>query len=233
MDYSTVLRISSENVRKLNNMEEKLWFLEQCFIRSPILSRGLREIGIQPRRYFSFSIPSIATMEVLRDYIDVDTEVLEIGCGLGLYAFVFGSPQFCKRWYATDHPDKYKEWLPIGNQQPYVSVHLTRTPMHSFSSSTPPEKRVLITVWPEPNSTYFWDEYVKNFDGDTIIIIGTPGVTGNEDMFDSLSHAYQGVGTFTTVCKINLGWIFDFESVHVWRKFKTLDSFEMPLSLED
>jgi hypothetical protein len=100
MEYSAILRNVSENVRKLKYVEEKLWFLEQCFIPSPILSKGIREIGFQPRRYFGFSIPSTATMEVLQQYIDVDTEVLEIGCGLGLYAFVFGSPFFCKQWYA-------------------------------------------------------------------------------------------------------------------------------------
>ena len=43
-------------------------------------------------------------------------------------------------------------------------------------------KRVLLTVWPEPESMYFWDDYVTKFDGDTVIIIGTPGVTGSEEM---------------------------------------------------
>ncbi len=76
----------------------------------------------------------------------------------------------------------------------------------------------MLTIWPEPNSTYFWDDYVKHFDGDTIIIVGTPGVTGKEEMFDWLSEAYEP--DFTTVCKINLGCIFDFEAVHVWRKKK-------------
>ncbi len=100
MEYIANLHSVSENVRKLKYVEEKLWFLEQCFLSSSILSRGIREIGFQPRRYFGFSIPSMATMEVLQQYIDSDTEVLEIGCGLGLYAFVFGSPFFCKQWYA-------------------------------------------------------------------------------------------------------------------------------------
>ena len=236
MDYTTVLRLSSENVRKLKSVEEKLWFLEQCFINSPILSRGLREIGFQPRRYFGFSIPSVATMEVLQRYIDIDTEVLEIGCGLGLYGFVFGSPIFCKRWHATDHPEKYKGWLPEGNQRPYVQVHLTMNPLQSFHIMTPAAKRVLLTVWPEPNSTYFWDEYVKNFDGDTVIIIGTPGVTGKEEMWDWLGERYKGKGLFTTVCKINLGCMFDFESVYVWQKVAASEivtkSFDLTSFLE-
>lgn len=234
MEYSSLLRHTSENVRKLESVEEKLWFLEQCFLYSPILSRGIREIGFQPRRYFGFSIPSVTTMEVLQKYIDTETEVLEIGCGLGLYAFVFGTPIFCKRWQATDHPDRFKEWLPVGNQRPYVPVELTRNPMQSFSASSAPSKRVLLTVWPEANSTYFWDDYVRSFDGDTIIIIGIPGVTGKEEMWDWLSARYKGVGSFTTVCKLNLGCIFDYETIYVWRKLDGEPSVkeEIPFSFE-
>jgi hypothetical protein len=211
------LRFTAEILRKSQNMEEKLWILEQCFTPPLYLDQGMRSIGYQPRRYFGYSIPSIATLEALQQYIDPESEVLEIGSCLGLYAFVFGSPLFCKRWIATDHPDTYKDWLPAGTQQPFAPVYLTPSPLDMFSCG-PKEKRVLITVWPEAESMYFWEDYVTKFDGQTVIIIGTPGVTGSEEMWDRLSEAFPSRFKATTVCKINLGLIFNYEMIYVWSR---------------
>lgn len=197
-------------------MEEKLWILEQCFTPPFYLDQGMRSIGYQPRRYFGYSIPSVATLETLQQYIDQETEVLEIGSCLGLYAFVFGNPLFCKRWIATDHPATYKEWLPAGNQHPFAQVCITDAPLGMFTSQK--EKRVLITVWPEPDSMYFWNDYVCKFDGRTVIIVGTPGVTGAEEMWDHLSKAFPLHFKATAVCKINLGIFFNYETIYVWSR---------------
>ena len=219
MDTSNVLRFTSENIRRFENMEVKLQWLEQCFFPPPMpLSRGMRMIGLQPRRYFGYSVPSSTSMQILHEYMDSDTEVVEIGSGLGLYAFVFGDRRFCKRWIATDHPGKYMQWLPEGTRHPYAPVCLTEFPLDLFHRNTPKEKRVLLTIWPEPNSTYFWDDYVTKFDGDTIILIGTPGVTGKEEMWGWISRAFPKSFKCTTVCKISLGAIFDYESIYVWQR---------------
>ncbi len=204
-------------------MEEKLWVLEQCFYPPPPpLSRGMRTIGWQPRRYFGYSVPSSTSMTTLHGYMDSETEVVEIGSCLGLYAFVFGHSLFCKRWIATDHPDTYKEWLPAGNQRPFAPVCITKSPLNLFSADTPKEKRVLITIWPEANSTYFWDDYVTKFNGDTVIIIGTPGVTGKDEMWGWLSQTFPGSFECTTVAKISLGVFFEYESIYVWQRGNAL-----------
>lgn len=222
------LRFTSEILRKNRNMEEKLQILAQCFTPSLYLDQGMHTIGYHPRRFFGYSIPSSATLDVLQQYIDQDTEVLEIGSCLGLYAFVFGSPLFCRRWIATDHPDTFKEWLPAGNPLPFAPIYITKTPLEMFSPCCPKEKRVLITVWPEPDSMYFWDEYVTKFDGQTVIIIGTPGVTGSEAMWDQLSEAFPLHYKATTVCKINLGLFFNYETVYVWSRSSGLDVHPCP-----
>lgn len=219
MENGQRLCLTMDSLKKSRNMEEKLWILEQCFLPPLLLSQGVRTVDWQPRKYFGYSIPSVATLEVLQRYIDTETEVVEIGSCLGLYAFVFGNPLFCKRWIATDHPDTYMEWIPEGNRQPFAPVHITSAPLGMFTSNG---KRVLLTIWPEPDSTYFWDDYVTKFDGDTVIIIGTPGVTGSEEMWDRLSQAFPHHFTETTVCKINLGIIFNYETVYVWSKLSWL-----------
>ena len=209
----SVLQFTERQLRKTRIMEEKLWILEQCFVP------GSKTIDLQPRRYFGFSIPSMITLETLQACIDNETEVLEIGAGLGLYASIFNNPIFCKRWIATDHPETFEEWLPEGNRQPFATVYHTRTPLlQCFNPETPPAKRVLLTVWPEPESTYFWDDYVKNFDGDTVVIIGSPGVTGKDEMWDWLSAAYKGKHTTTPVCRIRLGAFYDHENIYIWRR---------------
>jgi hypothetical protein len=212
-----MLQITAETVRKSKNMEEKIGILSRCF-HPYLTSEGLHQIDIMPRRYFGYSIPSQATLDALHGCIDTETEVVEIGSCLGLYAFVFDSALFCKRWVATDHPDTYKEWIPVGAQLPFTSVYITPTPLNCFSPNTPPAKRTLLTIWPEAESMYFWDDYVKHFDGDTVIIIGTPGVTGKEAMWDLLSEKFQCQLKATTVCKINMGFAFDYESIFVWKR---------------
>ncbi len=174
----------------------------------------MRIIGFQPRRYFGYSIPSHATLQTLHAFIDSESEVVEIGCGLGLYGFVFGNSRFCKRWVSTEHPDTYKEWLPAGNQRPFAPVFVDKDPLKFFRPGTPAENKVLLTVWPEPESTYFLDEYVQYFDGETVIIIGTPG---NKQMWDTLSHCCFRC-TATTVCRIDMGFAFDYESIFVWQR---------------
>jgi hypothetical protein len=212
-----IMRFTAESVRRSRNMEEKIGILAQCFQPS-LTEEGLRQISFLPRRYFGYSIPSQATLEALHACIDSETEVVEIGSCLGLYAFVFDSPIFCKRWVATDHPNTYKEWIPEGMHVPFTSVFLTTTPLNCFSPNTPREKRVLLTIWPEAESMYFWDDYVKHFDGDTVIIVGTPGVTGKEEMWDLLSEKFQCQLKATTVCKINMGFAFDYETIFVWKR---------------
>ena len=216
MDDDAQLKVIEYSVRKANSMEEKLGVLEHCF--SSTLTSPLLSIGWHHKRYLGFSIPSQLTHTILKEYIDHDTEILEIGAGLGLYASVMGTPRFCKRWIATDHPQTYQEWIPEGNQHPFTPIYLTTNPLETFSPHTPPEKRVLLTIWPEPNSTYFWDDYIQKFNGNTVIIIGTPGVTGDDSMWDLLTEAYPCKHTSTTVCKINLGAFFDFESIYIWTK---------------
>ena len=206
-----------EIVKRSQNMEEKLWLLEYCFIPPSLLACGVRNVDWQHRKYFGYSLPSGATLEILQQYIDTETEVVEIGSCLGLYAFVFGTPLFCKHWVATDHPNTYKDWIPEGNKQPFAPVHITSTPLDMFTANNT-GKRVLLTVWPEPESMYFWDDYVTKFDGDTVIIIGTPGVTGSEKMWDRLSQAFPSHFSATAVCKVNLGIIFNYEMVYVWSK---------------
>jgi hypothetical protein len=215
-----MLQITAESVRKSKNMEEKIGILSRCF-HPYLTSEGLHQIEIVPRRYFGYSIPSQATLDALHACIDTETEVVEIGSCLGLYAFVFDSALFCKRWVATDHPDTYKEWIPVGTQLPFTSVYITPTPLNCFSPDTPRAKRTLVTIWPEAESMYFWDDYVKHFDGDTVIIIGTPGVTGREEMWDLLSAKFQCQLKATTVCKINMGFAFDYESIFVWKRLIT------------
>lgn len=213
MNISGVLRLTADMLRKRQNMEEKLQLLETCF-HPPCTGDSMRVIGFQPRRYFGHSIPSQATLETLHGLIDSETEVVEIGSCLGLYGFVFGDRRFCKRWVSTDHPDTYREWVPSGNEKPFSPVFLTRDPLLFFSPATPFEKRVLLTVWPEAESSYFWDDYVQYFDGNTVIIIGTPG---KQEMWNRLSEsAFQC--TATTVCRIDLGFAFDYETIFVWQK---------------
>lgn len=210
MDTSAVLRTTADMVRKRQNMEDKLRLLQTCFHDGS----GMRTIGFQPRRYFGCSVPSQATLETLHGMIDTETEVVEIGSCLGLYGFVFGNPLFCKRWVSTDHPDTYQQWIPSGNQKPFSPVFLTKDPLLFFSPSTPFEKRVLITVWPEAESSYFWDDYVQYFEGNTVIIIGTPG---KREMWTRLSESALHC-TATTVCRIDLGFAFDYETIFVWQK---------------
>jgi hypothetical protein len=210
----SIMQFTEKQLRKSNNMEEKLWILGQCFLPSP----SVPTIDLQPRRYFGFSIPSLLSLDTLQECIDNETEVVEIGAGLGLYAYIFNNPIFCKRWIATDHPETFEEWLPEGNRQPFTTVYHTRAPLRCFSPDTPPSKRVLITIWPEPESTYFWEDYVKHFDGDTVIIIGSPGVTGKEEMWDWLSEAYAGRQTTVPVSRISIGAFYDHESIYIWRR---------------
>jgi hypothetical protein len=207
------MQFTENQLRKSNIMEEKLWILGQCFLPGPYCAVDLR-----PRQYFGFSIPSPQTLDALQQCIDNETEVVEIGAGLGLYASIFNNPIFCKRWIATDHPETFLEWIPEGNRKPFTPIYHTMTPLRYFSPDTPPAKKVLITIWPEPESTYFWDDYVKKFDGDTVIIIGTPGVTGKEEMWDWLSEAYTGKHTTVPVCRINLGAFYDHENIYIWRR---------------
>ena len=54
-------------------------------------------------------------------------------------------------------------------------------PLEKFGSC-PPDNQILITIWPEPVSTYFMD-CVKQFSGRYFIMIGFPGYTSMRSMY--------------------------------------------------
>jgi hypothetical protein len=166
---------------------------------------------ITPRilSHFGYSIPSEEILSIFRRHIHPCATILEIGCGLGLYARIFA--KIYPNWIATDHPQKYAEW--IDRKPPFIMpIIYVEDPLSSFD--TPPD--VLITIWPEPNSTYFMD-YVDRFQGELIIMIGCPGVTGADEMWELFDMEFDRI-EYQAVCERVFMGFRDTETVAVWRK---------------
>ena len=188
----------------LTSTEHDLRILQPCFKRDGNTNT------VTPRilSHFGYSIPSAEILTILMRHIPTSAAILEIGCGLGLYARIFGKT--FPNWVATDHPEKYAEW--IDRKTPFIIPIYIENPLALFNTS--PD--VLITVWPEPNSTYFMD-YVEKFQGELIIIVGCPGVTGADEMGSLFDMEFDCI-EYQAVCERVFMGFRDTETVAVWRK---------------
>ena len=189
--------------------EERIALLLQCFDSEPN-QYGIRTMNAArveaARKHLGFSLPSPETAAVLGQLRAGRRTVLEIGCGAGLYARVFG-----ERWIATDMPSKHQEWVSM--EPLHAPIHLTDDPL-ALLRDVPPEDQILLAVWPEAESTYL-EKYTSEFKGRFIVIIGQPGVTASESIWDLLDaraeYTSHEVCTQKLMCNLNV-----YESVHVW-----------------
>ena len=157
-----------------------------------------------------YSLPSMDILHVLRRHISPNDIVLEIGCGVGLYASIMSKSAF-PNWIATDHPHTHAKW--VQQRRLHAQPMLTEEPLNLLPDNT---TTVLLTVWPEPNSTYFM-RYAEQFSGGKIIIIGCPDVTGDQEMWDLFDKEFTTL-EHHDVCVRSFMGFSDIESVAVWRK---------------
>ena len=157
------------------------------------------------KQHLGYSLPSPEIGYILDKLRAGRRAVLEIGCGAGLYAKVFGDA----RWIATDHPIKHAKLVSF---PPFhAPIHLTSTPL-ALLEGIPEDDQILLAVWPEPSSTYLLQ---YDFKGRYIVLIGEPGVTGDESIWDELGARFHY--ECDLVCKQKL--LFNttvYESVHIW-----------------
>jgi hypothetical protein len=174
---------------------------------------GLQINSISPNSLCPFgcySLPSMDILKVLRRHIAPDDIVLEIGSGVGLYASIFSKSAF-PNWIATDHPRTHAGW--VHQHRIHAKPVLTEDPL----SLLPPNRTgVLLTVWPEANSTYFM-RYAEGFRGGIIVIVGCPDVTGDLEMWELFDKEFAPL-EHHDVCVRSFMGFKDIESVAVWRK---------------
>ena len=196
--------ISHFRSNNLASAECDLRILKPCFKKEGNMN------VISPRilSHFGYSIPSEEILSILQRHIHTSATILEIGCGLGLYARIFG--KMFPNWIATDHPQRYAEWT--DRIPPFIVPIYVEDPLALFDTS--PD--VLVTVWPEPNSTYFMD-YVERFHGEFIIMIGCPGVTGADEMWGLFDMEFDCI-EYQAVCERVFMGFRDTEIAAVWRK---------------
>ena len=194
----------------METTEDYLHHFQPNFQRNVKHYNGLPINTISPeklRPFGCYSLPSLDILAVLRRHIDPQDTIVEIGCGLGLYAKVFSKSEF-PNWIATDHPQTHTKW--IHDHTPYVTPVLTEEPLALLCPN------VLLTIWPEPNSTYFM-RYAEQLCSGLIIIIGCPDVTGDYEMWDLFDKEFTRIECHDVCIRQCMGFK-DTEMVAVWRK---------------
>ena len=166
------------------------------------------------KRVFGYSVPSPETAAALDKYLTPESIVLEVGSGNGLYARVFADK--VHTWIASDLPGEADRWKDPSGKGEFVAITSTTTPVELLKSYGT-EPKILISVWPSPNSTWL-QAYVDQFDSGTIIIIGAPGLTGADAMWDEFDRRF-GVRESTAVsCFDAFDGEKEYEYVAAWRK---------------
>ena len=181
----------------------------------PDLKKMSSKNYIEFRQELGFSIPSKVFSDKLLGLCEEPVVVLEIGCGSGLYARMFAETVKSRGgdWIATDHPETSRKYA--DHCQVYGDIKMTKDPL-ALLPEVSGKQQVLLAVWPEPNSDYML-EYIANFKGRFIIIVGEAGVCAHMRVYNHLTKLY-GLDD-PLLCFYEIMWgdgVYD--SMHVWDK---------------
>lgn len=146
---------------------------------------------IEQRNYFakhySYAIPSKIAIKKIAKFSN-NEEILEIGAGIGLWAFLLQEIKI------NIHPTDNFRWKKLFSKKYYTTVEKLTI---NESLQKYDDSNILLLIWP-PNGDYMANYSLTRFKGNKFIYIGEEGgCTANDDFEDLLEEEWDEVDRYS------------------------------------
>lgn len=171
------------NSKKLSQ-EEKRIFYE--YVKEHPTRKLVREFFVDN---YAWAVPTEKGIKSIAEFIGPQDICLEVGCGLGIWAY-FLKYQFNINIIATDDKSTHYD-SDVRKNNTYIDYH----DMDSMSSVKKfREANVLMLVWPPYDNSMGYDA-LKEFRGNKFVYVGEErgGCTGTDDFFDLLEKEWERI----------------------------------------
>ena len=138
--------------------------------------------------FFSYAIPDDEALKVIYDNIKQYDQILEVGAGFGLWAFLLNS-KYNMNIIASDNHESHlsKEEVTLRKFMPIEQID-------NITAIKEYKPQVLILIWPPYHNDMAYDSLIT-FKGDVLVYIGEKpnGVTANEKFFNELGENWNRI----------------------------------------
>ncbi len=172
--------ISFMNSKKLSQEEKKIFYE---YVKEHPTRKLVREFFVDN---YAWAVPTEKGIKSIAEFIGPQDICLEVGCGLGIWAY-FLKYQYNINIIATDDKSTHYD-SDVRKNNTYIDYH----DMDSMSSVKKfREANVLMLVWPPYDNSMGYDA-LKEFKGNKFVYVGEErgGCTGTDDFFDLLEKEW-------------------------------------------